>query len=312
MARRLGNADGKANGKHDWTSLLRKDKKILQADRSYYSSQFLADTMFLPFFPTEPILWIYGTLQGSIYTVYSFLSDKIALTTDIWEFAGQHLYYASQFLSDEMFLPFFPTGATSQQIYGTLQGGIYTICFPIKSLSLRMFGILQGSMYTMQVNSQQMQCFFLSFQHKQRYNGYMGLCKAAFILFALCFPIKSPSLRMYGTLQGNTYTMQVNSQLMQCFFLSFQQKQCYGYMGLCKAKFILFALCFPIKSPSLRIYGTLQGSTYTMQVNPLQTAILLPQLARTIDMMCAILSTSLLERCIVFLMLERKLWALNL
>ena len=80
----------------------------------YYASQFLADTMFLPFFPTEPMLWIYGTLQGSIYTVYSFLSDKIALTTDIWEFAGQHLYYASQFLADEMFLPFFPTGATLQ------------------------------------------------------------------------------------------------------------------------------------------------------------------------------------------------------
>ena len=122
-----------------------------------------------------------------------------------------------------------------------------------------------------------------------------------------CFPIKSPSLRMYGTLQGNTYTMQVNSLLMQFFFLSFQQKRCYGYMGLCKVKFILFALCFPIQSPSLRIYGTLQGSTYTMQVNPLQTEILLPQLARTIDMMCAILSTSFLERCIVFLMLERKL-----
>ena len=87
-----------------------------------------------------------------------------------------------------------------------------------------MFGILQGSMYTMQVNSQQMQCFFLSFQHKQCYNGYMGLCKAAFILFAFCFPIKSHSLRIYGTLQGSTYTMQVNPLQKQYFFFAFQHK----------------------------------------------------------------------------------------
>ena len=52
----------------------------------------------------------------------------------------------------------------------------------------------------------------------------MGLCKAAFILFALCFPIKSHSLRIYGTLQGSTYTMQVNPLQKQYFFFAFQQK----------------------------------------------------------------------------------------
>ena len=86
--------------------------------------------MFLPFFPTEPMLWTYGTLQGSIYTVCFLLSNRIALTTDVWHFAGQHLYYASQFLADAMFLPFFPTEAI-----------------------LWIFGNLQGSTYTMQVNS---------------------------------------------------------------------------------------------------------------------------------------------------------------
>ena len=69
-----------------------------------------------------------------------------------------------------------------------------------------------------------MHCFLLSFQHKQCHNGYMGLCKAAFILFALCFPIKSHSLRIYGTLQGSTYTMQVNPLQKQYFFFAFQQK----------------------------------------------------------------------------------------
>ena len=63
------------------------------------------------------------------------------------------------------------------------------------------------------------------------------------------------------------HTIPVNSLQIQCFFLSFQQNPFYGYMGLCKAAFILFTLSFPIKSPSLRIYGNLQGSTYTMQVN---------------------------------------------
>ncbi|CAH3140035.1 unnamed protein product, partial [Pocillopora meandrina] len=79
-----------------------KSKSMVTADRSYYASQFLAHTMFLPFFPTEAMLWTFGTLQGSIYTVCSLISNKIALTTDVWHFAGQHLYYASQFLADAM------------------------------------------------------------------------------------------------------------------------------------------------------------------------------------------------------------------
>ena len=80
----------------------------------YYASQFLADAMFLPFFPTEAMLWIYGTLQGKIYTVCSLLSNKITLTTDIWDFAGQHLYYASQSLAEAIFFLCFPTKAPSQ------------------------------------------------------------------------------------------------------------------------------------------------------------------------------------------------------
>ena len=80
----------------------------------YYASQFLADAMFLPFFPTEAMLWICGTLQGKIYTVCSLLSNKIALTTDIWDFAGQHLYYASQSLAEAIFFLCFPTKAPSQ------------------------------------------------------------------------------------------------------------------------------------------------------------------------------------------------------
>ena len=117
----------------------------------YYASQFLADAMFLPFFPTEAILWIYGTLQGSIYTVCTLLSEKIALTTDIWEFAGQHLYYASQFLTDAKFVLFFPTGAPLQWIYGTLQDSSYTVSCLLSNKN-------------------------------RHHNGYMGICRAAPIL----------------------------------------------------------------------------------------------------------------------------------
>ena len=52
------------------------------------------------------------TANFSLPAQSSFPSRSTAV--DIWEFAGQHLYYASQFLADEMFLPFFPTGATLQ------------------------------------------------------------------------------------------------------------------------------------------------------------------------------------------------------
>ena len=117
----------------------------------YYASQFLADAMFLPFFPTEPMLWIYGTLQGIIYTVCTLLSDKIVLTTDIWEFAGQHLYYASQFLKDAKLVPFFPTGAPLQWIYGTLQDSSYTVSCLLSNKN-------------------------------RHHNGYMGICRAAPIL----------------------------------------------------------------------------------------------------------------------------------
>ena len=95
------------------------------------------------------------------WNVSSFLSNRSNITIDIWDFAWQHLYYL---LSNKIAITTDVWDFAGQHVY-----------------------------YTMQVNSQQMQCFFLSFQHKQCYNGYMGLCKAAFILFALCFPIKSPS-----------------------------------------------------------------------------------------------------------------------
>ena len=71
--------------------------------------------------------------------------------------------------------------------------------------SSRIYGNLQGSTYTMQVNSYQMKCFFLSFQQEQHYNRYMGLCMAAFILFAF---------------QWNRYH--------------------YGCLGFCRAACILF------------------------------------------------------------------------
>ena len=89
--------------------------------------------------------------------VSSFLSNRSHIM-DIWEFAGQHLYYASQFLTDAKFVPFFPTGAPSQWIYGTLQDSSYTVS-----------------------------CL-LSNKNRHHY-GYMGICRAAPIL-CKSFPIR--------------------------------------------------------------------------------------------------------------------------